>query len=170
MEFFKVLDSVDAQFAECFDQESFKDLQKLENMLLTGQVNDVVDQYPELKRGALAVELPLFKSKYEFSCSKEAAEVLRELPVEVQGLFEQVEALVRLLLVVPASSCEAERSFSTLRRLKTWLRATMSQERLNSVVVCHVHRDKVDELDRPNLCQQFIAGSETRKHTFGSFA
>lgn len=114
---------MDAQFAERFDQESFKDLQKLENMLLTGQVDDVVDQYPELKRGTLAVELPFFKSKYEFSCSKEAAEVLRELPVEVWGLFEQVEALVRLLLVVPASSSEAERGFSALRWLKTWLRA-----------------------------------------------
>jgi len=159
VEFFKVLDTVDAQFAERFDQEGFKDLQKLENMFLTGQVDDMVDQYPELKRGALAVELPFFKSKYDFSCSKEAAEILRELPVEVRGLFEQVEALVRLLLVVPASSFEAERSFSALKRLKTWLRATMSQERLNSVVVCHVHREEVDELDRPNLCQQFVAGS-----------
>ena len=73
VEFFKVLDTVDAQFAERFDQESFKDLQKLENMLLTRQVDDMVDQYPELNRGGLAVELPLFKSKYEFSCSKEAA-------------------------------------------------------------------------------------------------
>lgn len=106
----------------------------------------------------------LFKRKYEFSCSKEAAEVLRELLVEVRGLFKQVEALDRLLLVVPASSCEAERSFSALRWFKTWLRATMSPERRNSVVVCHVHRDKVDELDRPNL--EFIAGSETCKHTF----
>ncbi|KAJ8381375.1 hypothetical protein SKAU_G00021530 [Synaphobranchus kaupii] len=63
VEYFKVLDTVDTHFAERFDQESFKELQKLENMLLTGQVDDVVDQYPELKRGVLAVELPLFKSK-----------------------------------------------------------------------------------------------------------
>ena len=37
---------------------------------------------------------------------------------------------MRLLLVVPASSAEAERSFSALRRLKTWLRSSMLQTRL----------------------------------------
>ncbi|CAG2059616.1 unnamed protein product [Timema podura] len=33
-----------------------------------------------------------------------------------------------LLLVLPSSSCEAERSFSSLRRLKTYLRSAMIQE------------------------------------------
>ncbi|KAK0140305.1 hypothetical protein N1851_022780 [Merluccius polli] len=96
-EFFKVLDNVDVQFADRFDQESFMVLQKLESVLLTGQVDDT------------------------------------------QGTVSR------------ASSCEAERSFSALRRLKTWLRANMTQDRLNGVVVCHVHRDKVDQLDRENI-------------------
>lgn len=38
---------------------------------------------------------------------------------------KQAEVLLRLLVVVPASSAEAERSFSALRRLKTWLRTEM---------------------------------------------
>ena len=37
--------------------------------------------------------------------------------VKVRGLFTQVEQLVRLLLVCPASSCSAERRFSALRSL-----------------------------------------------------
>ena len=32
-------------------------------------------------------------------------------------------------LTHPASTCQVERSFSTLRRVKTWLRSTMSTER-----------------------------------------
>lgn len=124
-------------------------------MLFTGQVDDEVDEYSKLKRGALAVQLPLFKSKYEFSCSKEAAEVLRELLVEVWGLFEQVEPLDRLLLVVPAFSCKAERSFSALRWFKTWLRATMFLVRLNSVVACHYTETRmmswIDQISVSNI-------------------
>lgn len=89
--------------------------------------------------------------------------------MEVRGLFDQVEVLIRILLVVPVSSCEAERSFSALRRLKTWLRANMGQERLNSVVVCNVHKERLDKLNMKMICQEFVGSSDTRKSTFGSF-
>ena len=41
-------------------------------------------------------------------------------------LFPQVEMLVRLLLNIPCSSAEAERSFSGLRRLKTYMRNSLT--------------------------------------------
>jgi len=56
---------------------------------------------------------------------------------------------------VAVSSCEAERSFSSLRRLKTWLCNTMTQERLNAVVVCHVHQDVLDNADISELAADF---------------
>ena len=46
-------------------------------------------------------------------------------------MFNHIEQLVRLLLTIPCSNAEAERSFSSLRRLKTYLRNSMNQERLN---------------------------------------
>lgn len=33
------------------------------------------------------------------------------------------------------------------RRLKTWLRSTMSQQRLNTIAVCHTHQDVMDGVD-----------------------
>jgi len=66
---------------------------------------------------------------------------------EVRLMFNQVERVLRLLLVMPASSCSAERSFRALRRLKTWLRNSMTQNRLNAVAVCHVHQHYLDDLD-----------------------
>jgi len=59
------------------------------------------------------------------------ANLFKRKPSEVKSLFGQVDILLRLLLVVPASSATAERSFSCLRRLKNHLRSTMSQCRLN---------------------------------------
>ena len=160
---------MEVQFGSRFDQDSLNVLQKLERALLTGELDESLDQCPELNMDSLSVQLPLFCNKYPCSSSGEAAEVLRRLPVEVRGLFNQVEMLIRILFMVPVSSCEAERSFSALRRLKTWQRANMGQERLNSVVVCNVHKDRLDRLKRENICQQFVGSSETRKHMFGSF-
>ena len=49
--------------------------------------------------------------------------------------------LMHVLYTMPASTATTERSFSVLRRLKTYLRTTMMQDRLTSLAVLHVHRD-----------------------------
>jgi hypothetical protein len=141
----------------------------LEETLLSGEIDAaVIEKYPELNRESLSVQLSMSRLNYSFSYSAEAAGIIRGLPVEV--LFGQVENLVRLLLVVPVSSCEAERSFSVLRRLKTWLRSTMSQNRPNHVAVCHVHQDGLDLLHKKSICKQFVAANDRRRKHFGSFA
>ena len=43
---------------------------------------------------------------------------------DVRKLLNAVERLFKFLVVLPASSATAERSFSTLRRLKNYLRLT----------------------------------------------
>lgn len=111
----------------------------------------------------------MFRANYKYQSCTEVVNIFKNMVPEVRGLFKQVETLVRLLLMVPASSAEAERSFSALRRLKTWLRSTMSQNRLNSVVVCHVHKDRTNKLDTKKISQEFIKLSERCAQVFGSF-
>ena len=43
---------------------------------------------------------------------------------------------------VPVSTCAAERSFSGMKRLKTPLRSTISEERLSSLAILHIHEHK----------------------------
>lgn len=45
-----MLDSVDVQFQERVHQPDLCVLQKLEEILLTGELDDIVDQYPEIHR------------------------------------------------------------------------------------------------------------------------
>lgn len=111
----------------------------------------------------------MFKNRYSFKTTADAAQTLKAMPVEVRALFQQVETLVRLLMVVPASSAEAERSFSGLRRLKTWLRASMTQKRLNGVAVCHIHQERLDNLNRKDISQQYVQDNDRRREIFGSF-
>jgi len=81
-------------------------------------------------------------------------------------MFPSVEVLVKLLLVRPSSSCESERSFSALRRLKTWLRTTMTAERLNSLCICHVHKDTLSEVDDDELIHDCVSRNEWRQKLF----
>ncbi len=55
--------------------------------------------------------------------------------------FPNIYTILHLLVVCPVTSCEAERSFSSLRRLKDYMRTTMTEERLNGLTMMMVHRD-----------------------------
>lgn len=48
---------------------------------------------------------------------------------------------------MPATNATSERSFSALRQVKNYLHNTMSQQRLNNVLVLHVHKDITDTID-----------------------
>ena len=62
-----------------------------------------------------------------------------------------------------------EHSFSCLRRLKSYLRATMSQSRLNNEMVLHVHKNLTDKLSLVDIGNNFISGSSHRESLFGKF-
>ncbi|KAF0708894.1 Dimer Tnp hAT domain-containing protein [Aphis craccivora] len=46
-----------------------------------------------------------------------------------------------ILLTLPATSETAERNFSSLRRLKTWTRSRISEERLNGLALLNCYRN-----------------------------
>ena len=55
--------------------------------------------------------------------------------------FPNIYAALRVLATVPVTSCECERSFSLLRRLKNYLRNRMGEDRLNGLALMSIHRD-----------------------------
>ena len=48
--------------------------------------------------------------------------------------------MLLILLTYPVSTCTAERSFSSMKTLKTPLRITVSDERLNFLAILHIHK------------------------------
>ena len=53
--------------------------------------------------------------------------------------FPNLFELLKLVATFPITSCECERSFSTLRRLKTWLRSSMETDRLAALALMNTH-------------------------------
>jgi len=82
-------------------------------------------------------------------------------------MIPEVVKLCKLYLVNPATTATAERSFSRLRRLKTYLRASLSQRKLNHLLVLSLYADEVDALDMNSLINDFICrGDSKRRNTF----
>lgn len=46
-----------------------------------------------------------------------------------------------MALTLPISSATCERSFSALRKIKTWLRVSMGQERLTDLSILYIEKD-----------------------------
>ena len=55
--------------------------------------------------------------------------------------FENIRILLRILTAIPVASCECERLFSALRRLKNYNRSTMVDDRLNGLALLYVHQE-----------------------------
>lgn len=56
---------------------------------------------------------------------------LCEVAKEADAFFPQIKRALHIAISQPCTTCTIERTFSTLRRVKTWLRSTMVEERLN---------------------------------------
>lgn len=81
----------------------------------------------------------------------------------VKLMIPQVVLLCKLYLVCPATTATAERSFSLLRRLKSYLRSTMSETRLNSLLLLAMYSEEVDKLDIKKLTNEFILHGDTKR-------
>ena len=70
---------------------------------------------------------------------------------------------------MPATNAVREWSFSALQRLNSCLQATMTQTRLNSILLLHIHQQYTDSLELNEVGNEFVKGSEYRQNLFGKF-
>ena len=89
---------------------------------------------------------------------------LDELRQQMKGepimkeMFPNLHTALVTYICLPSSTCGAERSFSMLRRLKTYLRNSQEQERLNNLAILNSHREKNPD---PSMLFQLILNSES---------
>ena len=88
---------------------------------------------------------------------------------DTHKFFPELLKVLKILATMPVTSCEAERSFSTLKRLKTYLRSTMGEDRLNSLAVLNIHRgvcNTVMEEEIEKLVNKFSEGQRRSMYFF----
>ena len=87
--------------------------------------------------------------KQEIDCGFSSLPVtLSHALPRASSMFPNISVLLILLCTLLVTSCSSERSFSGLKRIKTALRSTMSNERLSSLALLHLYRD-IEGFARP---------------------
>jgi hypothetical protein len=79
--------------------------------------------------------------------------------------FSNVWIALRVLLTMPVSVASGERSFSKLKLIKTYLRSTMTQERLSSLAILSIENDVAKNVDFSVAIETF-ANSKTNRGKF----
>ena len=85
----------------------------------------------------------------------------------IKKMLGEVDKVLKIYFTIPVTTATAERSFSSLRRLKTYLRSTMTQLGLNNLFILYVHTEKTDELDPKSVARDFVSVNQRRLNYFG---
>ncbi|KAL4097338.1 hypothetical protein QTP88_022132 [Uroleucon formosanum] len=94
----------------------------------------------------LKAEINLWKTKWNKIETNIPHTAVTSLPY-CEEYFLNIKILLQLFATLPVSTATAERSFSTLRRLKNYMRSTMTESRLNGLALLNIHKEKQIDID-----------------------
>ena len=108
-----------------------------------------------LDQAKLHTELSLIYENPEFKgCCGALALYQLLMSYNLQDTFSETVGLLNIIITTPMTTSEAERCFSTLKRIKTFLRNSMGQERLNALAMLSMERKLV--LSMPDFNERVI--------------
>ena len=99
-------------------------------------------------------------------------DIIRDLFIILQDLrlnssFPQLHKLLLLFLTIPVTVASAERSFSKLKLIKTYLRSKMSQSRLSHLATLSIENDEAKNIDKVDIIRKFASVNANRQANFG---
>ena len=104
----------------------------------------------------LSTEMNRWKIKWNALPPKDRPDTLQNALLGCdEDAFPNIYVLLTIACTLPVTTCETERANSQLKLLKTYLRSTMSQERLSALANIKIHRRMVAELDLNELVITF---------------
>ena len=68
----------------------------------------------------------------------------------LQDTFSETFKLLVVVTTIPMTTAEAERCFSTLKRIKTFLRSTMIEERLTALAMLSIEKSMISNMHNFN--------------------
>ena len=183
--YYECCDLLIQELHERFDHNSLKPLVSIEKVIIkSANGENCTVELQEMKESVLGKDLDFPRLERHLSV---LVDIIQQALPEVKKVtsirtvcsamkassyrstFSEVHKLLRLYLTTPMTSATSERAFSTMRRLLTYLRSSMTEKRLNNCALLHIHKDLTDALDLVAIAQMFSSLNDERIHYFGSF-
>jgi len=137
-------------------------------MLSKKAVDSITSSFPFLDEMKLHSEVSVIYSRPE---SRHGLGVVPLLQLLIENnlaeAFSEPVLLLKPIITVPMTFYEAERCFSTLKRVKTFLRSTMSEDRLNALAMLSIEKNLVrDSIDCNQNVIDMFAQLKNRRAKF----
>ena len=116
--------------AYCYSQKDFANVLELYQ-----------DDLPSSISFETEIDLWQCKWKSEPQLAIELSTPEKALTNSDSDFFPNIHTLLKIMATLPVTSCECERSFSMLKLVKSPLRSTMKQDRLNGLAMLYYHQD-----------------------------
>ena len=173
------LDCLISAIKERFKQPAFLVYKELKSLLVNAaHGNGIAKGMDELSShfslAALEAQLSTFKvmmSRHnsEVECFDDILSAVKSFSVHEQHFIDQVIKICQLIHVNPATSSSGERSFSTVRRVKTWLRSRIQQARFMHLAILNTHKIRLDSICLVSVAKAFVSLNNNRSRNFGTF-
>lgn len=185
--YFQGLDIVITEISRRFDQNDIAVVAEIEKLLIDSAngsdcsvPSSVQDMYSaDLDMERLSVHLKMLPDVIKKHGESEGIPIRKVTTVRTicdsmnttpvcKNLLLEVHRLLLLFYTIPVTTSTAERTFSVLRRVKTYLRSSMTQQRLNHVLLLHSHKTRTDAINLVQLAAKFVSVNERRGEYFGT--
>ena len=134
----------------------------------TQLVDAVPEHFPMISLNKLRTELGILYGSEEFHNAKTSLQLLQCMHENnLTSAFSEAYKLLQINATTPMTSSESERCFSTLKRVKSYSRNTMGNERLNALAMLSIHKELIRSI--PDFNERVIthfAQLKTRRAEF----
>ena len=125
------------------------------HFLDSNQLAPLADSYG-LDKSTLDMECTLAKHILRGKELREIIDVLRE-PSPLRAAFPLLVKLIQIGLTLAVSTAHCKRSFLALKRIKNYLRSTMSQQPLVDLAIPSIKRELFQDLSLENVVDKFAS-------------
>jgi len=73
----------------------------------------------------------------------------------VKVTYPNLYKLIQVGITIPISSATCERSFSSMRQIKNWLRTSMLQQRFTNLSILNIERDITNSLKSEQILNKY---------------
>ena len=181
--YFEIFDNIINRIQDCYNQANYQINVHLQEILIRvfkeqGWEDDlqiIIQNYdvnefdvPSLKNQLFLLQeianLYVLDSKMQLS---EMIALFQKLDTIKRLLVTEVIKLVTSILVMPAVNAVSEISFLSFKRIETYLRSTTTNNRLNHLLILHIHKLLTVRLNLTDVSDEFIERRKGRRSKFG---
>ncbi|GBN92193.1 hypothetical protein AVEN_213017-1 [Araneus ventricosus] len=125
--------------------------QEYEKKFPTQILDQGTDVYSMLQKDRLKTELGVIYRRSDFRNMTGAISLIQFIiENNLQTTFSETYKLLLIIVTIPMTTAEAERCFSTLKRVKTFLKSTMSEDRLSALAMLSIEKRMINDIPKFN--------------------